>query len=101
MKQKNETDKPLLGHNPEGGKINRAQRNTYTPALLVSQRSQKKSNPTPIKYFKDIVATIREHPVVLNKGARVQPANRRFYKFLKVKLGKTAGNLVYDPGKCR
>jgi PAS domain-containing protein len=47
------------------------------------------TDPTRIDYFKDIVATIREPLVVLDKDLRVLSANRSFYKFFKVKAGET------------
>jgi PAS domain-containing protein len=57
-----------------------------------------KSNPAPIKYFKDIVETIREPLVVLDTDLRVLSANRSFYKFFKVRPVETVDNLIYDLG---
>jgi len=57
-----------------------------------------KSNPTRAEYFKDIVGTIREPLVVLDKDLRILAANRSFYKFFKVKAGETIGQLIFDIG---
>ncbi len=56
------------------------------------------SDPTRIEYFKDIVATLRDPLLVLDKDLRVLAANRSFYKFFKVKQKETLGHLVYDLG---
>ena len=57
-----------------------------------------KSNPTQAEYFKDIVVTIRDPLLVLDKDLRILAANRSFYKFFKVKAGETIGQLIYDLG---
>ena len=57
-----------------------------------------KSNPTQAEYFKDIVGTIREPLLVLDKDLRILAANRSFYKFFKMKAGETIGQLIYDIG---
>jgi len=62
------------------------------------QNPPKRSNPTQVEYFKDIVATIREPLLVLDKDLRVLSANRSFYKFFRVKAGETVGKLIYDLG---
>ncbi len=56
------------------------------------------SDPTRIEYFKDIVATLRDPLLVLDKDLHVLAANRSFYKFFKVRQKETLGHLVYDLG---
>lgn len=58
-----------------------------------------KPNPARVEYFKDIVGTIREPLLVLDKDLRVLAANRSFYRFFKVKAGETIGQLIYDLGE--
>ena len=50
------------------------------------------------EYFKDIVGTLREPLLVLDKDQRVLAANRSFYKTFKVKQKDTLGNQIYDLG---
>jgi len=65
---------------------------------LESQKPTKKSNPSQIEYFKDIVGTIREPLLVLGADLRVLSANRSFYQFFKVKQKETVGVLLYNLG---
>jgi len=77
-------------------------------SILKSQMQAKKprathappnpKDPTWIDYFKDIVGTIRDPLLVLDKDLQVLFANRSFYKFFKVKAGETVGARIYDLG---
>ena len=63
-----------------------------------SQAALNPRDPTQVEYFGDIVGTIREPLVVLDKDLRVLAANRSFYKFFKVKQKETLGTMLYDLG---
>ena len=56
------------------------------------------SDLTRIDYFKDIVDTLRDPLLVLDKDLRVLSANLSFYKLFKVKTEETVGALVYNLG---
>jgi len=96
LPEKHRDDVP--GNIAKAGKKLSARGNASPFARLASLHPQKKTNPTQVEYFKDIVATIREPLVVLDAGLRVLSANRSFYKFFKVKPGETVGSLIYDLG---
>jgi PAS domain S-box-containing protein len=57
-----------------------------------------KWNLTQAEYFKDIVGTVREPLLVLDKDLRVLAANRSFYKTFKMKKKETLGNQIYELG---
>lgn len=48
--------------------------------------------------YEDIVETVREPLIVLDKDLRVLSANRSFYETFRVMPGETIGNLIYDLG---
>jgi len=50
------------------------------------------------EYAQDIVDTVREPLIVLNKYLRVESANRAFFKTFKITPEKTKGELIYNPG---
>jgi PAS domain S-box-containing protein len=50
------------------------------------------------EFAEDIIDTVREPLVVLDKDLRVVIANRSFYDFFKVIHGETIGTLIYDLG---
>lgn len=50
------------------------------------------------EYAKNIVATIHEPLLVLDKDLRVLSANRSFYTFFKVNEKETIGQLIYNLG---
>jgi len=64
----------------------------FSHALLIP------SGLTRIDYFKDIVDTLRDPLLVLDKDLRVLSANHSFYKLFKVKTEETVGALVYNLG---
>jgi PAS domain S-box-containing protein len=68
------------------------------PAHAAGKHFWLATDPTRSDYFKDIVATIREPLLVLDKDLRVLAANHSFYKYFKVKAGETTGKLVYELG---
>jgi two-component system, OmpR family, phosphate regulon sensor histidine kinase PhoR len=47
-------------------------------------------------FFKDIVDTVREPLIVLNKDLTINTANRAFYEVFKVKKDKVKGISIYD-----
>jgi PAS domain S-box-containing protein len=50
------------------------------------------------EYFENIIDTIREPLLVLDKELRVVKASRSFYDFFKVNSAETIGTLIYDLG---
>jgi diguanylate cyclase (GGDEF)-like protein/PAS domain S-box-containing protein len=86
------------GNMAKDGKKRSPRGNASGSARLESQNLLKKSDPTKVEYFKDIVATIREPLVILDKDLRLLSVNRSFYKLFKVKPKETVGNLIYDLG---
>jgi len=57
-----------------------------------------KSADEESKFAENILDTVREPLIALNKELRVVKANRSFYNFFKVSPGETIGTLIYDLG---
>jgi hypothetical protein len=49
-----------------------------------------------LAYAENIIATLREPFVVLDKGLRVRTANAAFFRDFHVTTEETQGRLVYD-----
>ncbi len=60
--------------------------------------SLKKSKQESLEYAENIIDTIRESLIVLDKDLRVLTVSRSFYEFFKVKPEDTVGELIYDLG---
>ena len=90
--------RPVPEHTAKGDKKSSERGNASASARLASHQPPLKSNPAPVEYYQDIIATIRDPLVVLDTDLRVLSANRSFYRLFKVKQKETVGNLVYDLG---
>lgn len=58
----------------------------------------KKTDDAVGEFAENIINTIREPLLLLNKNLQVVKANRSFYKFFKVNEKKTIGKLIYELG---
>jgi PAS domain S-box-containing protein len=56
------------------------------------------SRPRDLAYADNIIATLREPFVVLDKSLRVRTANSAFYRVFHAVKGETEGHFVYDLG---
>ena len=50
------------------------------------------------KFTEDVIDTVREPLLAIDKDLRVIKASRSFYKFFKVTAGETIGKLIYELG---
>jgi PAS domain S-box-containing protein len=62
------------------------------------RRRQEQHVQDALTYADNIIATLREPFVVLDKGLRVQTANRAFYQTFHVSKEDTQGRFIYDLG---
>jgi PAS domain S-box-containing protein len=75
-----------------------------TPIILlaiedITQRKQAEEVSQEARiYAENIIDTVREPFVVLDKDLKVRSANRSFYSTFKVTPDETVGNLIYDIG---
>jgi PAS domain S-box-containing protein len=65
------------------------------PSLL---KIKLKSAKEVSKFAEDIISTVREPLIVLDKDLRVVKASQSFYDFFKVTPGETIGTLIYNLG---
>ncbi|MDP2038001.1 MAG: PAS domain-containing sensor histidine kinase [Ignavibacteria bacterium] len=78
---------------------------------IVSKRKEMKSANTPIitktklisvdkisEFAENIINTVREPLLILDKDFRIVAASRSFYNFFKVSSDETIGKLIYDLG---
>jgi two-component system CheB/CheR fusion protein len=59
---------------------------------------QRKILQAALHYTQNIVDTVREPMLVLDKDSKVVSANRSFYQTFRVKRSETEGRLVYELG---
>ncbi len=59
---------------------------------------QERAVQVALTYADNIIATLREPFVVLDKNLRVKTANEKFYKSFHVEKEETEGNFIYDLG---
>ncbi len=65
---------------------------------ITERRKTKRASQKALAYAADIIATLREPFVVLDRDLRVQTANRSFYDSFHVPKEETENRLVYDLG---
>ena len=65
---------------------------------ITERRRQEQEMQDAIAYADNIIATLRQPFVVLDKGLRVQTANSSFYRTFHVSKEETEGRSVYDLG---
>ncbi|MDD5472513.1 MAG: PAS domain S-box protein [Candidatus Methanoperedens sp.] len=65
---------------------------------ITRRRQAEKVSHEARRYAENIIETVREPFVVLDKDLNVLSANRSFYSTFKVTPGETVGNLIYDIG---
>jgi len=81
----------------------RNERGEVAGAVLVfrdisERRRQEQHLDDALTYADNIIATLREPFVVLDKSLRVKTANRTFYQTFHVEQAETEGRLIYDLG---
>jgi PAS domain S-box-containing protein len=65
----------------------------------VTERRKSEADLTAIEtYAQDIVDTVREPLLILDKTLRVQSGNRAFYRTFRVSPGETENRLIYELG---
>jgi PAS domain S-box-containing protein len=64
---------------------------------IISSPAKTKLNSSE-EFAENIINTVREPLIVLDKDLRVVKASRSFYDFFKVTAGETIGTLIYDLG---
>lgn len=62
---------------------------------------QEQAVQVALAYADNIIATLREPFVVLDKHLRVKTANGNFYKSFHVEKPETEGRFIYDLGNCQ
>ncbi|SRR5579871_4125594 len=65
---------------------------------ITERRRTKRASQKALAYAADIIATLREPFVVLDRDLRVQTANRSFYDSFHVPKEETENRLIVDPG---
>jgi two-component system CheB/CheR fusion protein len=77
----------------------RTQQNEITGLVLTFiDIDQRKILQAALHYTQNIVDTVREPMLVLDKDSKVVSANRSFYQTFRVKRSETEGRLVYELG---
>ncbi len=71
---------------------------TDLETIRIGLAETKKLDDEVGEFAENIINTIREPLLVLNKDLQVIKANRSFYKFFKVNEEKTIGRLIYELG---
>lgn len=65
---------------------------------VTDRRAHEHALRDSLNYARNVVATLRHPFVVLEKGLRVQSANRSFYRVFQVTPEQTEGSFLYDLG---
>ncbi len=82
----------------ETARTNHARQNKTHAKKISAQEIRIAELKKLIVYYKEIIETIREPFIILDKGLTVVTANRAFYRKFKVKKSDTEGKLIYKLG---
>jgi PAS domain S-box-containing protein len=93
------TERPIL----DSAAPIRNKRNEITGVVLVfrdvtERRRQEQHLQDALSYSDNIIATMREPFVVLDKRLRIKTANRSFYRNFRVSAAETEGRYIYELG---
>jgi PAS domain-containing protein len=93
MKDNNKTKEQLLNE-----LVELRRQNTELEALVEELKWARGATQEALKYAENIIETVREPLLVLDKDLKILSANRSFYDVFKVTPGKTIGSFFYDLG---